>query len=376
MQTTTIPSSLSATAALPQQAAVPAPARVQTKPDMPGAPPAPPPATDLSALTRWITEAAIKHGDDLPAYVAACLDIKAPRAAAVLQQLVDLQWLTTRDLGDERRFLPGALRQVVKRYPLKGLHEDLPWRCDFAPCFELPKHVARMAQHAFTELLNNAIDHSGGQNVTVSMRQTPLQVQLLVSDDGCGVFSRIAKKFGITDPQVALLELCKGKLTSNPSRHCGRGLFFTSQLADVFDVHANAQSFQRRSWERLLWRVGQQVTHTGTTIYLALQLDTPRTLQDVLHAHSLDQGSLGFERTVVPLHLLGSDSVLASRADAKRAVARLVQFKRVEIDFAGITDIGHGFADEMFRVFKRDHPDIELVPVGMCAQVAAMVHSV
>lgn len=376
MQSTTTPSSLSATAALPQQAAVPAPVRVQTKPDMPDAPPAPPPATDLSALTRWITEAAIKHGDNLPAYVAACLDIKAPRAAAVLQQLVDLQWLTTRDLGDQRRFAPGALRQVVKRYPLKGLHEDLPWRCDFAPCFELPKHVARMAQHAFTELLNNAIDHSGGQNVTVSMRQTPLQVQLLVSDDGCGVFSRIAKKFGITDPHVALLELCKGKLTSNPTRHCGRGLFFTSQLADVFDVHANAQSFQRRSWERLLWRVGQQVTHTGTTIYLALQLDTPRTLQEVLHAHSLDQGSLGFERTVVPLHLLGSDSVLASRADAKRAVARLVQFKRVEIDFAGITDIGHGFADEMFRVFKRDHPDIELVPVGMCAQVAAMVHSI
>jgi signal transduction histidine kinase len=45
-----------------------------------------------------------------------------------------------------------------------------------------------MAQHAFTELLNNAIDHSGGTQVTVSMRQTPLHLQLLVSDDGCGLF--------------------------------------------------------------------------------------------------------------------------------------------------------------------------------------------
>jgi anti-sigma regulatory factor (Ser/Thr protein kinase) len=36
-----------------------------------------------------------------------------------------------------------------------------------------------------------------------------------------------------------MLELSKGKLTSEPDRHNGRGLFFTSRLADVFDLHAN-----------------------------------------------------------------------------------------------------------------------------------------
>ncbi len=339
-----------------------------------------PPAIDLTSLTRWITEAAVQHPEDLPQYLASCLDISAHRTHIVLQQLMALQWLTTQDLGDERRFAPGALRQVVKRYGLKGLQEDMPWRRDFAPCFALPSEVARMAQHAFTELLNNAIDHSGGTSVTVSMRQTPLQVQLLVSDDGCGLFDRIAKNFDIPDPQLALLELCKGKLTSAPRQHSGHGLFFTSQLADVFDIHANAQAFQRRAWERLQWHTGRNATRlgirTGTSIYLALQLDSTRTLDEVLRAHSLNLDSMGFERTVVPLHLLGSQQVLASRADAKRAVARLQHFRRAEIDFAGITDVGHGFADEMFRVFKRDHPDTELVPVGMNAQVAAMVHSV
>ena len=334
------------------------------------------PPIDLTTLTRWITEAAVQHGADLPQYLASCLDISARRTDTVLQQLVGLQWLTTTDLGDERRFLPGALRQVVKRYELKGLHEDLPWRRDFAPCFELPCEIARMAQHAFTELLNNAVDHSGGTAATVSMRQTPLQVQLLVSDDGCGLFERIATSFDIPDPQLALLELCKGKLTSAPRQHSGYGLFFTSQLADVFDIHANAQAFQRRAWERLQWRTGRHATQTGTSIYLALQLDSTRTLDEVLRAHSLNQDSMNFERTVVPMHLLGSAQVLASRADAKRAVARLSQFRRAEIDFAGITDVGHGFADEMFRVFCRDNPGTELVPVGMNAQVAAMVHSV
>ena len=43
-----------------------------------------------------------------------------------------------------------------------------------------------------------------------------------------------------------MLELSKGKLTSQPARHAGRGLFFTSRLADVFDLHANATAFQHR----------------------------------------------------------------------------------------------------------------------------------
>jgi len=65
------------------------------------------------------------------------------------------------------------------------------------------------------------------------LRQTPLQAQLLVSDDGCGIFNRIAQGFGIQDPRLALLELSKGKLTSDPAAHCGHGLYFTARLADV-----------------------------------------------------------------------------------------------------------------------------------------------
>jgi anti-sigma regulatory factor (Ser/Thr protein kinase) len=266
---------------------------------------------------------------------------------------------------------------------LDGLQEDLPWRRDFAPCFELPPTVRRMAQHAFTELLNNAADHSGGSAVTVSMRQTPLQVQLLVSDDGCGLFERIAQSFAIDDPALAMLELSKGKLTSQPERHSGHGLFFTSRLADVFDIHANAAAFQCRSWERRSWRAGRTgpaSTRKGTSIYLAIVLDTPRTLDAVLRAHSSDSAGCDFDRTVVPLHLMHGDSAqetaLASRADAKRVALRLAQFRRAEIDFEGISDIGHGFADELFRVFRHAHPALELVPVGMAPNVAAMVASV
>ncbi|CAD5375257.1 conserved hypothetical protein [Rubrivivax sp. A210] len=330
---------------------------------------------ELAPLTQWITAGAVHHGDTLPAQLMERLAIGRRHAHALLARLQAAQWLVAEGPARRRRWLPGPLRQVVRRYALAGLQEDLPWRQDFAPCFALPATVQRMAQHAYTELLNNAIDHSGGGSVTISMRQTPLQLQLLVSDDGCGLFERIGRDFAIADPLLAMFELSKGKLTSTPAAHLGHGLYFTSRLADVFDIHANQAAFQCRSWDSRSWHAARPATQDGTSVYLALQLDTPRTLDAVLRAHSVDGAGYGFETTVVPLQLIGG-ATLASRADAKRVAARLPQFRRAEIDFTGIAEVGHSFADELFRVFRNQHPGLDLRPTGMAPQVAAMVGSV
>jgi len=328
---------------------------------------------DLAPVTQWITEAAVQHGQDLPSHLMQRLGVSRRGAGHVLRKLVHLQWLTGTGVTRAKGYRPGSMRQVVRRYPLQGLQEDLPWRVDFAPCFELPAHVHRMLQHAFTELLNNAIDHSGGDHVMVSMRQTPQQVQLLISDDGCGLFKRIEDTFEVTDPQLAMLELSKGKLTSAPDLHCGRGLYFTARLADVLDVHANHAAFQRRAWDSQRWHEARAVPRSGTSVYMAIALDTQRTLDEVMRATSLAEGGYGFDTTHVPLSLISEGAALASRAEARRASSRLTQFRRAELDFTGIADIGHGFADELFRVFSRANPGVELVPLGMSAQVAAMV---
>lgn len=333
--------------------------------------------TDLAAVTQWITATAARAGAELPAQVCERLGIGRRAALALLRRLEAAQWLVHEGTPRRRVWRPGPLRQVVQRYAIAGLHEDLPWARDFAPFFALPPEVARMAQHAFTELLNNAIDHSGGTQVTVSMRQTAAHLQLLVSDDGCGVFQRIESAFSIGDPTLAMVELAKGKLTTQPERHTGRGLYFTSRLADMFDLHANETAFQYRGWDRRSWHAGKPLSRQGTSIYMAIALDTPRTLDAVLRAHSLDGAGYGFDRTVVPLQLLaGPSSGLESRAQAKRVASRLQSFRRAEVDFSGIADVGHGFVDELFRVFMREQPQLELVPVGMAPRVAAMVDSV
>jgi len=332
---------------------------------------------DIPAVTQWITAAAVQHGTTLPAFVMQRLQVSRRTAGKLLARLVAMQWLVQAGTPRKPNYRAGTLRQVVQRYPLQGLQEDLPWLRDFAPYFELPPNVARMAQHAFSEILNNAIDHSGGTAVTVSVRQTAMHLQMLVSDDGCGVFQRIQQTFEIGDAQIAMLELSKGKLTSAPDRHSGHGLFFTSRLADVFDLHANHMAFQFRGWDRRSWYASKPMARTGTSIYLAFSLETTRTLDQVLRAHSGDGQGYGFDSTSVPLQLItGGQTGLESRAQAKRVASRLQRFRRAEVDFSGISDVGHGFADELFRVFSREHPAVELVPVGMAPRVQAMIDSV
>ena len=331
----------------------------------------------LRDATAWITEAALRWPAQLRPRVAERMGISPAAAGRLLQRLVDLQWLQRGGTPRRPVYSPSSMRQVVRRYPLAGLHEDTPWVQDFLPFFDLPDAVAQLAQHAFTELLNNAIEHSGGSRVTVSMRQTPQQLQLLVSDDGRGIFDAIGATYQITDPAQAMLELAKGKLSTRPDGHNGRGLFFTARLADIIDLHANAQAFQQRDWQREQWHRTRPACAQGSSVYVAFSLDTERRLDDVLRRYSLDGQGYGFDRTVVPLQLVtGPQLALASRAQARRVALRLQRFRRVELDFDGLAEVGHGFADELLRVFRHQHPEVDLVPVNMSPQVAALVGSV
>jgi anti-sigma regulatory factor (Ser/Thr protein kinase) len=314
--------------------------------------------------------------DDLPAALMAHRGLDRRTALNALNELAALGWLVAERRGRRKHFAPGTLREVVRRYALDGLSDDSPWTRDFAPCLDLPAPVLALTQHVFTELLNNAIDHSGGTQVVVSLRQTATQAQLLVSDNGCGIFDRIGRCFAIDDPALVLLELTKGRLTTDPQRHTGRGLFYTLRAADVLDLRANVSAWQHRHWEGSRWRAGRALGRQGTSVYVAIALDTARRLDEVLRSASVDGPGYGLERTVVPLRLLAESSGLVSRSQARRVAARLADFRAVTLDFEGVTDVGHSFADELLRVFPAGQPDVEITAVHMTSGVAAMLECV
>jgi len=53
--------------------------------------------------------------------------------------------------------------------------------------------------------------------------------------------------------------------------------------------------------------------------------------------------------------------------------AQLEMFDEVEIDFAGMEQVGQGFVDELFRVWQRQHPGTRLVPVNANPAINALI---
>lgn len=64
---------------------------------------------------------------------------------------------------------------------------------------------------------------------------------------------------------------------------------------------------------------------------------------------------------------------LVSRSQAKRIVRDLEESREVVLDFKGVDLVGQGFADEVFRVWAREHPETNLVPIEMNGPVEFMV---
>lgn len=74
------------------------------------------------------------------------------------------------------------------------------------------------------------------QNISVGIRKTAADIEMLVMDEGVGIFKKIQMTLGLLDEGHAIFELHKGKLTTDPQNHTGEGIFFTSRMFDSFDI--------------------------------------------------------------------------------------------------------------------------------------------
>lgn len=327
------------------------------------------------AVRRWAIQAVL-DGQGASLSRALCERFSVTRMSAVraLKNLVGEGWLESSG-GTRPVFRLGRNRFYVKTYPLPGIDEGMAWLHDFAPIFDvLPKNIADIAEHGFTELVNNANDHSEGTAVTVLMSAKDGLLTLLLMDDGVGIFEKITKALNLPDRRLAILELSKGKFTTDPSKHSGEGIFFTSRMFDQFQIEANDLHYDHDVRDTHDWLLEMKRPDTGTLLYMSIPLDSTRTTREVFDTYSGGE-DYGFEKTVVPVRLakIGNEN-LVSRSQAKRLVARFDGFKTVLLDFTDVDDIGQAFADEVFRVFAMLHPNIEIIPVSAAPAVQQMIN--
>lgn len=331
------------------------------------------PKLTASQARRWVTrEITTGNGSHLSSRLAARFEVSRVTAANSLRKLVEEGWLESSG-GTRPAYRLGRNREIAETIPIPGVDEHIVWEHRFRPWFELPRNVLGIAHHGFTEMVNNANDHSGGKFVTVMMRLLEGHLVVEVLDDGIGIFEKITQAMGLPDRRLAILELSKGKFTTDPANHSGEGIFFTSRMFDQFLVEANGLRYDHDVRGKQDWLLDIDRPVTGTVVHMAISADSRRTAREVFDEYTTGD-SFGFDKTVVPVRLarIGNEN-LVSRSQAKRLVARFEGFRTVLLDFSGVDEIGQAFADEIFRVFANAHPEVELVETHTHSDVEKMI---
>jgi anti-sigma regulatory factor (Ser/Thr protein kinase) len=259
--------------------------------------------------------------------------------------------------------------------PLRDLQEDEVWRDAIAGLPELitlGKGAAAIHKYAFTEMLNNAIDHSGGEEALITVRPHDDSVEISIRDDGVGVFEKLSTELGL-DMDDVVGELSKGKLTTDPSRHTGEGIFFTSKAVRRFVLESDGRAFiVEGGLDSLDWTVVPSAVEHGTRVTWIVPSAPQHTLNEVFERYA-SSDDFSFRETHIQVDLFTRQDQLISRSEARRLASRLEEFEIATLDFSGVDAVGQGFADELFRVWAADHPEVELRPVNMAPAVEQMI---
>jgi len=129
------------------------------------------------------------------------------------------------------------------------------------------------------------------------------QVQISIQDDGEGIFRRIARLLALGDPRESLLELRKGKLTTDPEHHTGQGIFFTSRSFDRFVIESGELIFSHDEDDRNDYLLHNEEERTGTTVSMSIALDSTKEIGEVFDEYSGGPDEYRFDNTVIPLRL-------------------------------------------------------------------------
>jgi anti-sigma regulatory factor (Ser/Thr protein kinase) len=304
--------------------------------------------------------------------VSRGLEVSPATAHRLLRSLVVAGVLELRGKGPSSRY---RFRSIRLRFSIRGLEEDRAWRKTAEAILRvrpLDEEELRSLQYAATEVINNAVEHSRGRRVEVGVEFAARATTVVtVRDDGVGVFRRICEDFGFPSTHDAIVGLEKGKLTSDPSRHSGEGLFFSSKAVSRCRLES-----QKTAWivDNVVGdsAIAPSTVSRGTSVRLEVVRGRTPRLVEVFAAYA-DPESLSFARTRATVKLGAYGKTLVSRSEARRLTEGLTKFKQVTLDFSGVETVGQGFCDEVFRVFARSHPEVAVEPVGMNEAVAFMV---
>ena len=252
------------------------------------------------------------------------------------------------------------IRKFQKNYPLKGLEEHIVFkRIEILLNLrrETKDNVSNIFQYAFTEILNNAIEHSLSEKCAVEVNLDNYYCNFKIRDYGIGIFYSIHKKFNLRDEMETVGELLKGKRTTLPQRHTGEGVFFTSKSGDIVSFRSHKINLIFDNIKKDIF-VEEKKFIKGTEVIFSIAKNSKKRLEDIFNFYAPEEFGYKFEKTKVKVKLFQERYL--SRSEARRLLFGLEKFKEIILDFKDVKTIGQGFADEIFRVFTKGHPEIRI----------------
>lgn len=274
--------------------------------------------------------------------------------------------------------LPTRIQKTLKNVNLEEhrVLDDVEERLPII--LKLPENIRSIFTYAFSEMLNNAIEHSESKNLQVQIEIADKRLLFRVIDSGVGVFRNVMRKRGLKSELESIQELLKGKTTTQPKAHSGEGIFFTSKTADIFvlDSFGVQMIVNNRIGDVFISR--SKKSKRGTSVSFEINTGSDRHLNEVFkrYTDATKDGDYGFDKTEIKIKLYTMGGVHISRSQARRVLTNLEKFKSIIFDFDKVPMIGQAFADEIFRVFYERHPEIKLQAINMNEGVKFMIDRV
>jgi anti-sigma regulatory factor (Ser/Thr protein kinase) len=237
----------------------------------------------------------------------------------------------------------------------------------------LDENIYSIFTYAFSEMLNNAIEHSLSKDIEVAYYDDKEDLSFEIRDYGIGAFRNVMEKHDLKSEIEAIQDILKGKTTTNPEAHSGQGIFFTSKIADLFII--DSYDYRLRVDNSIPDIFIEQISPSirGTKVLFTISVDSEKHLSNVFSEYQTDSEGYDFDKTKILVKLYTMGTVYVSRSQARRILVGLDKYKHIILDFENVPTVGQAFADEIFRVFKLRHPNIDVEPVNMEETVKFMV---
>lgn len=328
-------------------------------------------------ISNYILNNVQLHPLDITAITSNHFQMSRQAVNRHLKRLIDEGLIQANGATRNRVYQLTSQNLLRKKYPVNNkLNEGDVWFRDILPLLgTLPENVKEIWDYGFTEMFNNVLDHSNSDIAEVYLDKTALGFKVTIIDRGEGIFRKIQKALDLTDERHAVLELAKGKFTTDPDNHSGEGIFFSSRVFDRFVILSGNVHFSHDNESSLDWIVKYPSGVVGTAVVMEINNNAQQNITDIFDAFASEGDDYGFTQTVVPVKLAEhGDEKLVSRSQAKRVVSGLDRFTNIIFDFKGVESIGQAFADQIFRVYKAQHSDMKIMYINANSALDNMIN--